>query len=129
VIEQYPSWRYHATEQAVIVTSPEDESRRAPTSEGWADSPDRVGVVAPRPIAGEVVHVSSQWIAAAPSVVADAPMVMTTTNAPKSASVRPTPMPAAELAAAVFAAERERAEQVLSPKRKLGPYKRRDTGV
>jgi hypothetical protein len=35
-MQNYPSWRYHATEPAVIVADPEADDA---LGEGWADTP------------------------------------------------------------------------------------------
>ena len=43
---KYPSWRYHATEAARLVHTPDDD---AALPAGWSESPATVGPVAPAP--------------------------------------------------------------------------------
>jgi hypothetical protein len=52
-IQAYPKWRYHATKEACIVDTPEQE--RA-LGAGWADRPDLVDVQPPSEPAGEVAE-------------------------------------------------------------------------
>lgn len=65
----FPSWRYHATEKARIVQTPEDEAALGP---GWTDSPATVPVPAPEPVIVEPEAAPAEMpIAASP----DAPVL------------------------------------------------------
>ncbi len=37
--DRYPGWRYHHTEDAIVVQSEEEDERLAPADEGWRDAP------------------------------------------------------------------------------------------
>ena len=37
--QEYPKWRYHATEKALIVRDPEHEDEAAHGDAGWVDHP------------------------------------------------------------------------------------------
>jgi hypothetical protein len=39
IMQEYPKWRYHATEAAKIVKDPEHEDAAAHSDAGWVDHP------------------------------------------------------------------------------------------
>jgi hypothetical protein len=45
---EYPRWRYHVAQAALVVQNKDDEAARTPDADGWVDRPEQAGA-APAP--------------------------------------------------------------------------------
>jgi hypothetical protein len=48
-MSEYPKWRYHAAEKAVIVRDPEHEDAEAHSDAGWVNHPSQFPEPEPEP--------------------------------------------------------------------------------